>query len=142
MSESIIEGLRDFFSECPLLEGIPPENRFIDWTPDREISCGIIPEGDAEIKKFISGGGKREFSFALQIRLMAENKMSAENPEWMEKMKQWCDVQNAEKKFPDMPDGCTPTKISAEGGVLYERDKTGKTGLYKIRFKLNYIKNN
>ena len=141
MSESIIEGLRDFFSECPLLEGIPPENRFIDWTPDREVSFGIIPEGDSEIKKFISGGGKYEYSFLLQIRLMAEEKFSHENPEWMEKIKKWCEEKNSKKEFPHMRSGCTPTKISAEGGVLYERDKTGKTGLYKIRFKLNYIKN-
>ena len=141
MSQSIIEGLVNYFGECPLLSGIPPDSRFVDWTSDTAVCYGIIIDGDTEIKKFISGGGKREYTFTLQIRLNAENKMSLSNPEWMEQMEQWCSEQNSAKKFPDMPEGCFPAKISAEKGVLYERDKTGKTGLYKIRFRLNYIKN-
>lgn len=140
ISQSIIDGLVNYFGECPLLSGIPPDSRFIDWTSDTAVSYGIIIDSDIEIKKFISGGGKREYNFTLQIRLNAENKMSAENPEWMEQMKKWCADQSSGKNFPDMPDGCIPTKISAERGVLYERDRTGKTGLYKIRFKLKYIK--
>ena len=140
MSQSIISGLTEYFKECPLLERIPPESSFVDWVSDTGCSYGIIPEGDSEIKKFISGGGKREYLFTLQIRLMAENKRSAENPEWMEEMERWCASRNIKKNFPSMPEGYVPTKISAEKGVLYERDKTGKTGLYKIRFRLNYIK--
>lgn len=136
MSESIIEGLRDYFAECPLLSGIS----FIDWVSEATDSYGIIPEGDSVIKKFITGGGKREYSFTLQVRLAAEDKRSAENTRWMEKMEQWCEDQNSAKNFPHMPDGCVPAKISAEKGVLYERDKAGRTGLYKMRFKLNYIK--
>ncbi|MCH5192981.1 MAG: hypothetical protein J1F11_03400 [Oscillospiraceae bacterium] len=139
MSQSIIEGLQDYFSECPLLEEM--SDGFIDWTSDAAGCYGIITDGDTEIKKFISGGGKREYSFTLQIRLDAEDKRSVKNPEWTEKMKQWCAAQNAAKNFPGMPEGCVPTKISAEGGVLCERDRTGRTGLYKIRFRLNYIKN-
>ena len=140
MPQSIIDGLCDYFGRCPLLEHISPDSRFIDWTSDTADCCGIIFNSDAEIKKFISGGGKREYNFTLQIRLNAENKMSPENHEWMEQMEQWCACQNSAGNFPAMPEGCTPTKISAEKGVLSERDKTGKTGLYKIRFKLNYIK--
>lgn len=140
MSQSIISGLTEYFAECPLLSGISPESRFVDWVSDTGCSYGIIPEGDEEIKKFIADGGKREYSFTLQIRLMSEDKRSAKNPEWIEEMERWCVLQNSGKNFPAMPEGCTPTKISAEKGVLYERDKTGKTGLYKIRFKLNYIK--
>lgn len=136
MSQSIIEGLRDYFAECPLLSGCGS----VDWVSDTVGSYGIIPESDSEIKKFISGGGKREFSFSLQIRLETENKKSIENPELMEEIERWCAVRNAEKNFPHMGSGCIPTKISAEKGVLHERDKAGRTGLYKIRFKLNYIK--
>ena len=47
---------------------------------------------------------------------------------------------NAAKNFPVMPKGCTPTKLSAANGSLFERDKTGNTGLYQIQFKLSYIK--
>ena len=134
--ESIIEGLKDYFAKCPLLHG----NGFVDWVPETAGSYGIIPESDSEIKKFITGGGKREFSFSLQIRLVTEDKRSAENPGLMEEIEKWCAAQNAGKNFPVMRSGCIPTKISAEKGVLSERDKAGRTGLYKMRFKLNYIK--
>ena len=140
MSQSIIEGLRDYFAECPLLSGMSPDSSFVDWVSDAAGCYGIIPESDSVIKKFITGGGKREYVFTLQIRLMAEDKRSIENPRWMEEMERWCAAQRSEKNFPVMPDGCVPTKISAEKGVLFERDKAGRTGLYKIRFRLNYIK--
>ena len=134
--ESIIEGLRDYFAECPLLHG----SCFVDWVPDTAGSYGIIPESDSGIKKFITGGGIREYIFNLQIRLMSEDKKSPENLKLMEDIEQWCTLKDKEKNFPHMPAGCTPTKISAEKGALCERDKAGRTGLYKIRFRVNYIK--
>ena len=123
-----------------MLSGIPPDSRFVDWTSDRAPCYGIVIDSDREIKKFISGGGKREYDFTLHVRLAAENKMSGDNPEWMEKMEQWCDEQNRVKNFPGMPEGCIPVRLSSERGVLCERDRTGRTGLYKIRFRLSYIK--
>ncbi len=58
----------------------------------------------------------------------------------MERLQDWISKQNTAKKFPVMPAGCTPTKLSAENGMLFERDKTNTTGLYQIQFKLCYIK--
>lgn len=137
---SIIEGVREFMAECPLLAEIPLKGRYIDWTDPTATNYGIIIDSDNLIKPFISGGGKYEYNFLLRARLRAEDKKSLENAEWVERMEAWCKAQTAAKIFPKMPKGCTPTKLSAANGSLFERDKTGNTGLYQIQFKLNYIK--
>lgn len=137
---SIIEGVREYMAACPLLAEIPLKDRFIDWTDPTANNYGIIIDSDVKIKSFITGGGKYEYNFFLQARLRAEDKKSLENAEWVERMETWCREQTAAKNFPKMPEGCTPTKLSASNGSLFERDKTGKTGLYQIQFKLNYTK--
>ena len=137
---SIIEGVREYMAACPLLAEIPLKGRYIDWTDPTANNYGIIIDSDVKIKSFITGGGKYEYNFFLQARLRAEDKKSLENAEWVERMEAWCREQTAAKNFPNMPKGCTPTKLSASNGSLFERDNTGKTGLYQIQFKLNYTK--
>lgn len=137
---SIIESVREYMTACPLLAEIPLKGRYIDWTSPNANNYGIIIDSDVKIKSFITGGGKYEYNFLLQVRLRAEDKKSLENAEWVERMEAWCREQTAAKNFPQMPKGCTPTKLSAENGTLAERDKTGNTGLYQIQFKLYYIK--
>lgn len=138
--ESIIKGVREYMAACPLLAEIPLKARYIDWTASNANNYGIIIDSDVKIKSFISGGGKYEYNFFVQARLRAEDKKSLENAEWVERMEEWCREQTAAKNFPKMPNGCTPTKLSAANGSLFERDKTGNTGLYQIQFKLNYTK--
>ena len=138
---SIIESVREYMAECPLLAEIPLKSRYIDWTSSTANNYGIIVDGDVLIKSFISGGGKHEYNFALFVRKFAKEDVDRlANTEFMERLQDWCNKQNAAKNFPAMPKGCTPTKLSAENGMLFERDKTGNTGLYQIQFKLNYIK--
>lgn len=137
---SIIEGVREYMAACPLLAEIPLKSRYIDWTSATANNYGIIVDSNNLIRSFISGGGKYEYNFFVQARLRAEDKKSLENAEWVERMEAWCREQTAAKNFPAMPKGCTPTKLSAENGSLFERDKTGNTGLYQIQFKLSYIK--
>lgn len=136
---SIIQGIREYMAACPLLNEIPLKG-YIDWTSDKEDNYGIFRDSDVLVKSFISGGGKYEYNFVLRARLKTEHKESLENTEWVERMEQWCADQTAAKNFPIMPKGCTPTKISAENGSLFEYDKNGKTGLYIIQFKLKYTK--
>lgn len=136
---SIIESVREYMAACPLLAEIPLKGH-IDWTTADANNYGIIIDSDVVIKSFISGGGKHQYNFMLQARLRTEDKDSLVNAEWVERMGTWCNAQTAAKNFPKMPKGCTPTKLSAENGMLFERDKNGKTGLYQIQFKLYYTK--
>lgn len=137
---TMIQGVKEYIAACPLLKEIPLKARHVDWTSGDANNYGIMFDSDSLVKPFISGGGKHEYNFSLQARLRTEDKKSLENAEWVERMEAWCREQTAAKNFPAMPKGCTPTKLSAANGSLFERDKTGNTGLYQIQFKLNYIK--
>lgn len=137
---SMIKAVREYMAICPLLSEIPLKDRHIDWTSDTADNYGIFVDSDIPIRKFISGGGKYEYNFVLQFRLKTNDFVNLENAEFIERLQGWCDNQTAAKKFPVLPSGCTPTKISASNGMLFERDKNGKTGLYQIQIKLNYIK--
>lgn len=138
---SKIQGVREFMAACPLLAEIPLKDKHIDWTSDSAVNYGITVDSDNVIKKFISGGGKCEYNFALFVRKFAKQDAERlQNNEFMERLQDWISEQNAAKNFPVMPAGCTPTKLSAENGMLFERDKTNTTGLYQIQFKLCYIK--
>ena len=137
---SMIKAVREYMAICPLLSEIPLKDRHIDWTSDTADNYGIFVDSDIPIRKFISGGGKYEYNFVLQFRLTTNDFVNLENAEFIERLQGWCDSQTIAKKFPVLPHGCTPTKISASNGMLFERDKNGKTGLYQIQIKLNYIK--
>ena len=138
---SIIDSVREYIAACPLLDEIPVKARHVDWTSGDADNYGIMFDSDNLVKSFISGGGKHEYNFALFVRRFAKEDVDRlANSEFMERLQDWCGKQNREKNFPAMPKGCTPTKLSAENGMLFERDKTGNTGLYQIQFKLSYIK--
>ncbi len=138
---SKIQGVREFMASCPLLEEIPLKDKHVDWTSKSAVNYGIMVDSDNVIKKFITGGGKCEYNFAIFVRKFA--KLDAErlqNNEFLERLQNWVSEQNAAKNFPVMPSGCTPTKLSAVNCMLFEYDKDGKTGLYQIQFKLSYTK--
>ena len=141
-TDSIIKGVREYMAACPLLAELPIANKkgYIDWVSDGNENYGIIIDADVEVKPFITGGGKHEYNFVLQARLKNEDKAALDNAEWVERMSNWCAEQSKAKHFPDMPKGCTPTKLISANGMLFERDKPGKMALYQLQFKLNYIK--
>lgn len=138
---TIIEGVRAYIASCPLLAEIPVSSKGVDWTDESNKNYGIMPDSDQLLKGFISGGGngKRQYAFALFVRNFTTSAVeNLANAEFIERLQQWCDTQTKLKNFPEMPLGCTPTKITAENGFLFELDKNGKTGLYQIQFKLIY----
>lgn len=141
MATSIIQSVREYIATCPLLSEIPVSKKAIDWTDETADNYGITPDGDSLLKGFISGGGngKRQYAFALFVRKFTLTDLNnLANSEFLERLQAWCDTQTKLKNFPEMPLGCTPTKITASNGFLFELDKTGKTGLYQIQFKLIY----
>ena len=138
---TMIQGVKEYIAECPLLGEIPVKGRHVDWTSSDADNYGIMLDSDNLVKPFISGGGKYEYNFTLFVRKFAKEDVDRlANTEFVERLQDWCNKQNAAKNFPAMPKGCTPTKLSCANGMLYDRDKAGNTGLYQIQFKLNYIK--
>lgn len=139
MIESIINGVRAYINCCDALADFKVGKRFIDWTDDSDDNYGIMPDGEKAIRKFITGGGKFQYNFTLYIkRLSSSDAARLKNAELLERVQRWCEGNNLKKIFPEMPSGCTPTKITAENAMLIEQG--GNKNTYQIQFTLIYTK--
>lgn len=139
MADSIISGIKEYINGCKELSGFKVNKRYIDWTDDSPDNFGIMPDGEKPIKKFITGGGKMQYNFTLYVKkLNTDDAQRLKNAELLEKVQRWCEKNNLEKVFPQLPSGCTPTKITAENAMLIEQGKNNNT--YQIQFTLLYTK--
>ena len=139
MSESIISGVRAYISSCNALADFKVGKRFVDWTDDSDENYGIMPDGEKAVRKFITGGGKFQYNFTLYIKkLSTSDAQRIKNAELLENVQRWCEKNNLAKVFPQLPSGCTPTKITAENAMLIEQDKNNNT--YQIQFTMLYTK--
>lgn len=139
MSESIIKGVRAYINSCDALADFKVGKRFIDWTDDSDDNYGIMPDGEKAIRKFITSGGKFQYNFTLYIKkLSTSDAARLKNAELLEKVQRWCEGNNRNKVFPQLPSGCTPTKITAENAMLIEQG--GNKNTYQIQFTLIYTK--
>ena len=137
--DSIIAGVRAYISGCSALADFKVGKRFVDWTDDSDDNYGIMPDGEKAIRKFITGGGKYQYNFTLYIkRLSTSDAARLKNAELLEKVQRWCNANNLNKVFPQLPDGCTPTKITAENAMLIEQGIKNNT--YQIQFTMLYTK--
>lgn len=137
--DSIIAGVRAYISGCSALADFKVGKRFVDWTDDTDDNYGIMPDGEKAIRKFITGGGKYQYNFTLYIkRLSTSDAARLKNAELLEKVQHWCNANNLNKVFPPLPDGCTPTKITAENAMLIEQSIKNNT--YQIQFTMLYTK--
>lgn len=137
--DSIIAGVRDYISGCSALADFKVGKRFVDWTDDTDDNYGIMPDGEKAIRKFITGGGKYQYNFTLYIkRLSTSDAARLKNAELLEKVQHWCNANNLNKVFPQLPVGCTPTKITAENAMLIEQGIKNNT--YQIQFTMLYTK--
>lgn len=140
-ADSIIAAVRAWLSECELLSEIPSKKRFIDWTAADSENYGIFPDGDILLKKFINGGGKRQYNFTLYInRITAEDDMRLRNAAFLERLQNWCEDKTITHELPELPTGMSCTKIEAANGMLAEIPPGKKYGKYLIQFKLFYMK--
>lgn len=139
MANSIISGIREYINSCEYLREFKLGKRFIDWTDDSDDNFGIMPDGEKIVKKFISGGGKIQYNFTLYLKkLSSSDAARIKNAELLENVQKWCNNNSLEKIFPEMPVGCTPTKIVAENAMIIEQGTKNNT--YQIQFTLLYTK--
>lgn len=136
---SIISSIGKYLNSCNVLDCFTAKNRHIDWTDESNDNYGITPDGEKQLRKFISGGGKYQYNFTLNIRkLKQSDAQRLKNAELLEQLQHWCEEQTMKKNLPVLPDGCIATKISAENAMLLEEGTSRNT--YQIQFTMLYTK--
>ncbi len=144
MVQSIIEGLRNYLAECPLLAEIPVKDKHIDWTSaDINGNYGIFPAGNEPIgAPYINGNQDMQYSAEINIRKFTDTDAKRlEANAWLERFQRWLSVQAAGERFPEMPEGCVPNEIEAVNAGLLTEDVTGKKNTYMVQINLLYTLN-
>ena len=139
---SIIENIKDYLSDCPLLSG---KEININYLPHNPGSFAIDNlDINPVVKRYVSGETVRQFCFLLSGRIVydgdTEENLSVSN--FFEEFEGWIEAQNNSKILPEM-DSRQDTAISLEitkSGVL--RDTARTSARMEIELRLLYKRNN
>lgn len=139
MTDSIIQGLVDYFMACPLLsDGVFR----VDALGDAPVEYTIEPAITSPIiQTYIDGSSERQYQFNFGSReyYSMDRLQNIQNSTFYEKLADWIESQNKAGIFPDMPDGCTPETLEIQApGYLF--DTVMRNARYQIQLSLKYMK--
>ena len=139
MVNSIIEGITDFFLQCPLLQdGVFRVDALGDAAVEYTIETGIF---SPVVRTFVNGDTERiyQFNFGSREFYSMDRIQNIENSAFYEQFAAWVEEQNWNENFPEMPEKCTPQELTVlSPGYLY--DATMKSARYQIQLQLEYYK--
>ena len=138
-SFSIIEGITDFFMQCPLLnDGTFRVDSMGDTPVEYTIETGIF---SPVVKNYINGDTERiyQFNFGSKEYYSMDRWQNIENSAFYEHFANWIEEQNKRANFPDMPEKCTPMELTVlSSGYLF--DASMRNARYQIQLQLTYYK--
>ena len=108
MVQSIIEGLRNYLAECPLLAEIPVRDRHVNWTAADKHNYGIFQDGNVPIgEPYINGNQEMLYTAQINVRKLTDSDVRRlEASAWVERLQRWLQVQTKADNLPEMPEGC------------------------------------
>lgn len=138
-ANSIIEGIADFFMQCPLLkDGTFHVNGLSDHDVGYTIETGIF----TPIRKYyVNGDTDRiyQFNFSSREFYSLNRLQSIEVSAFYESFADWVEEQDLNENYPEMPEKCHPQGLTVlSPGYLF--DASMKTARYQIQLQLDYYK--
>lgn len=135
---SIIQNIRDFIAQCPLLSDGKLNVDFLGVEP-LEYTIESIPS-EKVVKKYVDGSSIRqyEFVFASRESFGTDTRQNIENSSFYENFADWIEDCNDNEIFPDL-DSLYRTPQSIEvttSGYVFELDTDNAR--YQIQLRLTY----
>ncbi|MBQ7975405.1 MAG: hypothetical protein IJ300_06935 [Clostridia bacterium] len=134
----IIDGIRKYLKDCPLLEGGKIK---VDFLPSEANKYSIEPVPvNPLIRKYVDGSCQKQyvFEFASRKSIDANDLTNLENNGFYEQLEAWINENNRAKKFPQLGDGKYAQRVEClTHGYNYGQD--GKTGRYQIQCRVIYL---
>lgn len=139
MVNSIIEGITNYFMQCPLLrDGAFRVDALGEKPIEYVIETGIF---DPVVRTYVNGDTERMYQFTFGSRefYSMDRLQNIQNSAFYEQFADWIEEQNWNSNFPELPEKCTPQELAVlSPGYLY--DMTMKHARYQIQLQLNYYK--
>lgn len=139
MVNSIIEGITNFFMQCPLLkDGAFRVDALGDKGVEYTIETGIFTP---IVRTYINGDTERiyQFNFGSREFYSLDRLQNIENSAFYENFATWVEEQDRTENYPEMPEKCYPRALTVlSPGYLY--DGAMKNARYQIQLQLEYYK--
>lgn len=139
MSKSIIEGITDYFMQCPLLkDGVFRVDAMGDQAIEYAIETSVF---DPILKTYVNGDTLRQYQFDFGSRefYSMDRIQNIQNSTFYEKFADWIEEQNKLQNFPELPEDCTPESLEVlSPGYFF--DGAMRNARYKIQLRLVYLK--
>ena len=141
--DTIIEGLRDYLSLCPLLADSKIN---VDYLPEGTKRSGVEYSIDSEpaeeiIQRYVSGSALCQYVFAIR----SVNDYSPDvlqqltNSGLFEQLSAWFRAQTKNKMMPEMPKGMTAYAVEAQS-TAYLAAEFADAAKYQIQCRIVYFR--
>lgn len=139
MANSIIEGLADYFLQCPLLnDGVFRVDALgsepVEYALESAITSPVI-------QTYIDGSSIRQYQFNFNSReaYSMDRILAIQNESFYEDFCNWVEKQSMIGNLPEMPEGCEAQALTvvAPGYML---DATMENAFYQVQLQLQYFK--
>ena len=137
MVNSIIEGIANFFMQCPLLkDGAFRVNALGDKGVEYTIETGVF---NPVVNTYVNGDTERiyQFNFSSREYYSLDRLQNIEVSAFYEDFAEWVEEQERAENYPEMPEKCYPRALTVlSPGYVY--DGAMKNARYQIHVQLEY----
>lgn len=135
---TVIEAVRDWLKECPLLDG---GKLNVDFLPAEEATYSVdVTPVPPVVKNYIDGTSLRQFAFTFSTRTYYGSliRQQLDNLSFFEDFAEWLEEKNRKRDFPQLGEDRTGQKIevTTSGYVFAQGTSTAR---YQIQCRLIYI---
>lgn len=139
MVQSIIEGVTNYFLQCPLLkDGVFRVDALGSEPVEYAIEAGLT---SPVLRPYIDGSSIRQYQFHFNSReaYSMDRILAIQNESFYEDFCNWVEEQNMAGNLPEMPEGCEAQSLTvlAPGFML---DATMEHAYYQVQLNLQYFK--
>ena len=137
-NKSMIESVRDYFLECPILKD---GHLYIAYLNEKPTDYSIDPLVCSPIvKKYSDGGSLRRYQFAfMSSEVYSQSEIeNMQNSGFYERLAEWIETQNKIKNLPAFQDVEVQSIEVLSPGCLF--DAEGTVARYQIQMEIQYLK--
>nr|DAL04151.1 MAG TPA: Minor capsid protein from bacteriophage [Caudoviricetes sp.] len=138
MIKTVIESIREYFDNCPLLKADAKLN--LDYLGLEDVEYGIYSEPvNPIIKKYVDGDELKQHTFVFAVKnLMSDSYITQlENISFFDRFIQWVEQNNKQRKLPQLEGKRQAQRLEIlTNGYLIAQDE-GKAQ-YQIQMRLIY----
>ena len=139
MVNSIIEGLTDYFLQCPLLkDGVFRVNALGSEPVEYALETGIT---SPVVRTYVDGSSIRQYQFNFNSReaYSMDRILAIQNESFYEDFCSWVEEQNRLGNLPEMPEGCEAQALTVlTPGFMLETDMVNAR--YQVQMQMRYFK--